>query len=135
MACASRAVGFSTNRCVQVVPFHSQVSTSELPPALPPNSTVTLRTGSKANAVWYLPEGPLVERRVHAVPSYSQVWLGMAGGVWRNWPNRTTFPRAESYVIEWPLRAEGPAITRCVHVDPFHSHVSPSVPPPNSTVT
>ena len=39
-------------------------------------------------------------------------------------PKSTVTPRAASYAIAWQYRAEGPLTIRCVHVVPFHSHVS-----------
>src|SRR5258705_13702183 len=69
----SRADGPLTGRCVQLVPFHSQVSLRfGLPAFEPPNRTVTCRAESYAMPLPNRGGGPPA-RWVQAVPFHSHV--------------------------------------------------------------
>src|SRR6185295_2302018 len=83
--------------------------------------------------------GPVVATRVHVVPSYSHVSRNSAPALLPP-PNSTMRPRALSYTMPCPLRADGAlAGAACCQLVPSHSHVSAllfvALPPPNSTAT
>ena len=62
---------------------------------------------------------------VHVAPSYSQVSESLVGSKLLRPPNNMVRCRVTSYAIAASLRALGAvAGTICVHVVPFHSHVS-----------
>src|SRR5215468_508179 len=103
MAWRYRAEGPGIGRCVQAVPFHSQVWPLALP-VLPPKRTQTLRTSSKAMAAWMRGDGPVVARRDQFAPSNSQV-SPLEPPL--KPPKSTVTPRAESYAIACWLRASG----------------------------
>ena len=73
-------------------------------------------------------------RWLQFTPSYSHVWLlAPISSVLGTPPNATVRPRALSNAMPWrPVRNGVVAVTRCVHVVPFHSHVSWNDAPPTS---
>src|SRR5262245_10780368 len=97
MACRLLAAGPAVDRCVHVVPFHSQVSPkNEPPPDTPPNRTVTPRALSYAIAARSRAAGPLVDPRLQAVPFHSQVSFVSAVPWPFSPPNRTATCRTLS---------------------------------------
>src|SRR5437868_68729 len=94
-------------RCVQLVPFHSQVSPNVMFVLgfTPPNITTTPRAASYAIVV-RRGDGPLVACNVQPVPFHSHVSLiGRLFNV--RPPNATATPRAVSYAMAAPVRASG----------------------------
>src|SRR5262245_11650677 len=63
-------------------------------------------------------EGPALVRKLHCVPSHSQVsLLTEAKSSVEEPPNNTETPRIESYAKPYSQRGEGPDTARCSHTD------------------
>src|SRR5262249_11561103 len=132
-AAASRGNGPNAC-CVQLLPFHSHVST-------PADMTVQARARSYAIPLLLGDGGLAAGRRcAQLVPSHSQVSLSSAQPA-SSPPNNTVWPRRTANAIAWLLRTGGLwAGNRAVQLLPSHSQVSPNtgqsapLEPPNRTV-